>query len=68
MLVPVHSQEPSRTLLDDGEKQSLLESLRFEQIDARQMTIKTAHAKTCRWLLTNEQYLNWLDTTNLDEH
>jgi ankyrin repeat protein len=32
------------------------------------MTIKTAHAKTCRWLLKCEQYLDWLDTTKLDEH
>jgi ankyrin repeat protein len=32
------------------------------------MTIKTAHAKTCRWLLKSEQYLNWLDATKLDEH
>ena len=68
MLVPTHFQEPSRTLLNDEQRQSLLDSLRFEQIDARQMTVKTAHAKTCRWLLKSEQYLNWLDTTKLDEH
>jgi hypothetical protein len=45
-----------------------LGSLRFKQIDARQMTIKTAHAKTCRWLLKSKQYLNWLDKTKLGEH
>jgi ankyrin repeat protein/KaiC/GvpD/RAD55 family RecA-like ATPase len=32
------------------------------------MTIKTAHSKTCRWLLKSEQYLRWLDTTKVDEH
>jgi ankyrin repeat protein len=32
------------------------------------MTIKTAHAKTCRWLLKSEQYLNWLDATKIGEH
>jgi ABC-type ATPase involved in cell division len=32
------------------------------------MTIKTAHAKTCRWLLKNEQYLSWLDMTKVGEH
>ncbi|KAI2479940.1 Pfs NB-ARC and Ankyrin domain protein [Pyrenophora tritici-repentis] len=68
MLVPIHSQEPSQTPLNDEQRQTLLDSLRFEQIDARQMTIKTAHAKTCRWLLKSEQYLNWLDTTKLDKH
>ncbi|KAF2996229.1 hypothetical protein E8E13_003063 [Curvularia kusanoi] len=65
--VPIF-QEPSRTSLNDEQKQCLLNSLRFDQIDARQMTIKTAHAKTCRWLLKSEQYLNWLDTTKLDIH
>jgi ankyrin repeat protein len=55
-------------LLNDEQKQDLLESLKFEQIDARQMTIKTAHANTCRWLLNNSQYLDWLDTTKLIEH
>jgi hypothetical protein len=32
------------------------------------MTIKIAHAKTCRWLLKNMQYLNWLDMTKLGQH
>ncbi|KAJ4375773.1 hypothetical protein N0V83_001050 [Neocucurbitaria cava] len=68
VLVPIYSQEPSQTPLPAEQRQSLLYSLRFEQIDARQMTIKTAHAKTCRWLLKSEQYLNWLDTTKVGEH
>jgi hypothetical protein len=68
MPAPIHSQEPSQTPLNDGQRQSLLDSLKFKQIDARQMTIKTAHAKTCRWLLKSEQYLNWLDTTKAGEH
>jgi ankyrin repeat protein len=68
MLVPIHSQEALRTSLNDEQRQSLLDSLRFSQIDARQMTIKMAYAKTCRWLLKSEQYLNWLDTTKAGEH
>ena len=32
------------------------------------MTIKTAHAKTCRWLLKDVQYLDWLDATKSGEH
>ncbi|KAL7948778.1 purine and uridine phosphorylase [Trichoderma barbatum] len=47
---------------------ALLESLRFDQIDARQMTIKTAHAKTCRWLLSKTEYLDWLDAIKVKEH
>jgi ankyrin repeat protein len=66
--VSSHIQEQTRTLLNDEQREALLESLQFKQIDARQMTIKTAHAKTCRWLLKNLQYLNWLDTSMVDEH
>ena len=46
----------------------LLESLRFDQINARQMTIKKAHVKTCKWLFTKPEYLDWLDHAKLREH
>ncbi|KAL1605803.1 hypothetical protein SLS59_003607 [Nothophoma quercina] len=54
--------------MNEEQKRNLLDSLRFEQIDARQMTIKTAHAKTCKWLLKSPQYLDWLDASKLCEH
>jgi ankyrin repeat protein len=54
--------------LSDERKSELLESLRFEQIDIRQMTIKTAHIKTCKWLLKNPDYLDWLDPTKFSQH
>lgn len=58
-----HTQE-----LTEEQKQGLLDSLRFDQIDARHMTIKTAHAKTCRWLLQKSEYLDWCDPGKLTEH
>ncbi|CAO2651387.1 Nn.00g039570.m01.CDS01 [Neocucurbitaria sp. VM-36] len=66
--LPIHHRKPSQTSLSEEQKRSLLESLKFDQIDARQKTIKKAHAKTCKWLLKHTQYCNWLDTTKLDEH
>jgi ankyrin repeat protein len=54
--------------LDNDQRRILLDSLRFDQIDARQMTIKNAHAKTCKWLLTKPEYVDWLDTTKAGEH
>jgi ankyrin repeat protein len=54
--------------LDEEQRRMLIDSLRFDQIDARQMTIKNAHAKTCRWLLKKSEYLDWLDTDRLREH
>ncbi|KAH8893361.1 hypothetical protein GQ53DRAFT_684995, partial [Thozetella sp. PMI_491] len=54
--------------LDEEQKRVLLDSLRFEQIDARHDTIKNAHAKTCKWLLKKSEYLDWLDPSKLGEH
>lgn len=54
--------------LSKEQRQTLLDSLRFDQIDARQMTIKNAHSKTCKWLLHKSEYHDWLDGTKLSEH
>ncbi|KAL9616341.1 MAG: hypothetical protein Q9160_008784 [Pyrenula sp. 1 TL-2023] len=52
----------------EEQRRMLLDSLRFDQIDARQTTIKNAHFKTCKWLLKDPQYLDWLDVGKLHEH
>jgi ankyrin repeat protein len=57
-----------RLPLGEQQKRMLLDSLRFDQIDARQTTIKNAHAKTCKWLLKDARYLDWLDVGKLSEH
>jgi ankyrin repeat protein len=54
--------------LDTEQRRVLLDSLRYDQIDARQMTIKSGHAKTCKWLLKMQEYLDWLDVNKLVEH
>jgi ankyrin repeat protein len=54
--------------LDAEKRRVLLDSLRFDQIDARQMTIKSGHAKTCKWLLKMQEYLDWLNVDKLVEH
>jgi ankyrin repeat protein len=54
--------------LREEQRRALLESLRSEQLDTRQMTIKNAHTKTCKWLLKNSEYLRWLNPTKLSEH
>ncbi|KAL6803153.1 Pfs, NB-ARC and ankyrin domain protein [Trichoderma sp. SZMC 28013] len=64
----LHLQEEKPHIVTAEQINALLESLRFDQIEARQMTIKNAHAKTCRWLLCNSKYINWLDTAKVNEH
>jgi ankyrin repeat protein len=57
-----------RTVLTADQRQRFLDSLRFNQIDARHATIKTAHAKTCKWLLKKCEYKDWLDENKVPDH
>lgn len=41
------------------ERKKLLGSLRFDQIDSRQLSIKRQHGETCRWFLDNWMYKQW---------
>jgi ankyrin repeat protein/nucleoside phosphorylase len=60
------STSPAKDALPENVEQferrrQLLESLRFDQIDTRKISIATAHRKTCQWLLDLPQYQQWLD-------
>ena len=67
-LISGQVREREKLSLNTEQRRMLLDSLRFDQINARQMTIKNAHAKTCKWLLKNSEYLDWLNATKLGEH
>jgi ankyrin repeat protein len=54
--------------LSTEQRRLLLDSLRFDQIDARHMTISNALARTCKWLLAHPKYLDWLDPSKFREH
>ncbi|KAH8670660.1 hypothetical protein BGZ61DRAFT_483008 [Ilyonectria robusta] len=56
------------TSLVTDRREDLLDSLRFDQIDARHANIKAAYAKTCRWFLKNPDYVDWLDPAKLSQH
>jgi ankyrin repeat protein len=68
MTVPSNRGEVIQSSLCETNKKKLLDSLRFDQLDARQMTIRSAHLKTCKWLLRSSEYINWLDATKLIDH
>ena len=61
-------KENVKAQINEDQKDSLLRSLRFDQMNARRVTIKKAHIKTCRWLLGKSEYLDWLDPSKLSEH
>lgn len=54
--------------LDVDQRRRYLDSLDFNQLDARHATIKIAHSRTCRWLLKTPQYQDWLDITKIPDH
>jgi predicted ATPase len=65
------SREPSKrdtSIVDKGKTQSLLQSMRFEHIDSRHLTIKKVSGNTCKWLLETSQYVDWLDEKKQPEH
>jgi ankyrin repeat protein len=57
-----------RSVLSADERRIYLDSLRFDQIDARHATIKTARAGACRWLLGTSEYQDWLEINKISEH
>src|ERR1700759_996647 len=63
-----NSSEADETKLGDAERQIYIDSLRFDQLDARLVTIKSAPAKTCKSLLENPGYLKWLAPEQRKEH
>lgn len=56
------------SILGDDHRQILMESLRYHAIDSRYATIKTAHTRTCRWLLKKLEYQDWLDINKTPDH
>lgn len=54
--------------LDDKQKHVLLDSLRYEQIDSRHLTIKNARNDSCQWILATDTWQNWLDLERLEQH
>jgi ankyrin repeat protein/nucleoside phosphorylase len=54
--------------LSEDQKSRYLESLAFEQMESRRSTITAAHEKTCRWLLDDSGFRDWLSGDNFSHH
>jgi hypothetical protein len=51
-----------------GARQILIDLLRFDQIDARLMTLKSAQVRTCQWFLQKPEYIDWMSPEKLPKH
>ncbi|KAF2624758.1 hypothetical protein BU25DRAFT_423864 [Macroventuria anomochaeta] len=59
---------PEKHELSDEQRNAIKASLHFKQRDARLLTLKQAQAKTCRWLLKNPKYSDWMHVDKINEH
>ncbi|KAF4632474.1 hypothetical protein G7Y89_g5651 [Cudoniella acicularis] len=50
------------------QRQNFMESLKFDQINTHEATIKKAHSKTCEWILSKPGYKDWLDFNKVAEN
>jgi ankyrin repeat protein len=66
--VPQKPGQSETSTLTKKQRGELLDSLKFDQIHSRRMTIKKAYGKTCKWLLKTSEYVSWLDDAKLSEH
>ncbi|CAH0048392.1 unnamed protein product [Clonostachys solani] len=71
--MPEKESEPqvsafARPSLTEGQKADILESLKFDQIDSRILTIEKAHSKTCRWILLTQEYRDWTNPEKACAH
>lgn len=46
----------------------LRKSLEFTEMHARQAAIKTAHLRTCEWLLDQPEFADWVDAAKFHAH
>ncbi|KAI1382375.1 hypothetical protein F4677DRAFT_452091 [Hypoxylon crocopeplum] len=64
-----HSTVSERILDEKAEmRKELLDLLYFEDIDARLLTLKAAHNKTCQWFLEKGQYKAWMTAEECRDH
>lgn len=54
--------------LSDEQRKLIRDSLQFKQRDARLLTLKQAQTKTCRWLLKNSKYTDWMHADKIQQH
>ncbi|KAL1585162.1 hypothetical protein WHR41_06496 [Cladosporium halotolerans] len=55
------AQERNGPVAELSSSGAVLEALKFEEMDVRYATVRTAHARTCRWLFGKQEYIDWRD-------
>ncbi|RWA11114.1 hypothetical protein EKO27_g3988 [Xylaria grammica] len=68
-IIPTIGSEatPTREVVRER-RRLLMDSLSFEKIDARHSNIKSTCGKTCVWLLSHPDYIEWLTPAKFPQH
>jgi len=64
---PPHGKKSKQSAVDD-QNRVLLDSLRFDEMDSRLLSVKNTYAKTCMWLINHREYVAWLDPKQADDN
>ena len=63
---PVINYQASSKKLEH--RQLVMDALDFDEADSRRATVGKAHSQTCKWLLEQQEYRNWIDPNKFPEH
>ena len=63
---PVINYQASSQKLEH--RQLVMGALDFDEADSRRATVGKAHSQTCKWLLEQQEYRNWIDPDKFPEH
>ncbi|KAK9420204.1 hypothetical protein SUNI508_06732 [Seiridium unicorne] len=66
--LPLVELSPQGFQLSEHRRTELVDSLAFDQIDARLADLRPPKAKTCSWMLTTTQYKEWKQHQKLTDH
>ncbi|KAK8000963.1 hypothetical protein PG991_013185 [Apiospora marii] len=61
------STEKTKEEKQNLHREAVLDSLRFDQMDVRYMSVKRAHRETCQWFLSDPDYIHWLQREGTHE-
>lgn len=63
-----HMGHDPDTGLNVERRKRYLDSLKFDEIEARRENIKKQHLKTCQWLLSKSEYQDWRNSDKMSQH
>ncbi|KAK6358748.1 hypothetical protein TWF730_008070 [Orbilia blumenaviensis] len=68
LTIPANKHICIENEIEENQKKLCLQSLSFQNIDARLHNISSAHEGTCDWFFETESFLQWRDRINIESY